>query len=73
MAMTYIPYTSPFVVMMRMSLTTVPIFEIAASLAILVVSIFLVSKLAGKIFRMGMLKYVKRASLKEILGFIREK
>lgn len=73
MTLTYIPYTSPFVVMMRMSLTTVPIFEIAASLAILAVSIFLVSKLAGKIFRMGMLKYDKRASLKEILGFIREK
>jgi ABC-2 type transport system permease protein len=73
MALTYIPYTSPFVMMMRMSLTTVPIFELAASLIILALSIFLVSKLAGKIFRMGMLKYDKRASLKEILGFIREK
>ena len=31
------------------------------------------SEMAGKIFRMGMLKYDKRASLKEVLGFIREK
>jgi ABC-2 type transport system permease protein len=73
LALTYIPYTSPFVMMMRMSLTTVPTFEIAASLAILAVSIFLVSKIAGKIFRMGMLKYDKRASFRETLGFIREK
>jgi ABC-2 type transport system permease protein len=71
--LTYIPYTSPFVVMMRMSLTAVPMFEIAASLIILAASIFLASKLAGRIFRMGMLKYGSRASLREVLGFIREK
>ena len=58
---------------MRMSLTTVPIFELAASLAILTVTIFMVLKLAGRIFRMGMLKYDRRASLGEILRFIREK
>jgi ABC-2 type transport system permease protein len=59
--------------MMRMSLTAVPMFEIAASLIILAASIFLASKLAGRIFRMGMLKYGSRASLREVLGFIREK
>ena len=73
LALTYIPYTSPFVVMMRMSITTVPMIEIVASLIILAVTIFLMSKLAGRIFRMGMLKYDRRATLKEILGFIREK
>ena len=73
LALTYIPYTSPFVMMMRMSITTVPMIEIAGSLIILAVSIFLMSKLAGRIFRMGMLKYDRRATLKEILGFIREK
>lgn len=72
-ALTYIPYTSPFVMVMRMSLTTVPLFEIAISLAILAGTIFLVSKLAGRIFRMGMLKYDRRASLKEIMRFMREK
>lgn len=71
--LTYIPYTSPFVMMMRMSLTTVPLLELAASIIILAASIFLASKLAGKIFRMGMLKYDRRASLKQVLGFLREK
>ena len=71
--LTYIPYTSPFVMMMRMSLTTVPWYEILASMIILVVTIVIVSKLAGKIFRMGMLKYDRRAGLREVLGFLREK
>ena len=72
-ALTLVPYTSPPVMMMRMSLTTVPWYEIVTSLAILVITIFVVSKLAGKVFRMGMLKYDKKAGFKEILGFIREK
>jgi ABC-2 type transport system permease protein len=72
-ALTYIPYTSPFVMMMRMSLTTVPLFEMVASIVILAASIFLVSKLAGKIFRMGMLKYDRRASFRQVLGFLKEK
>jgi ABC-2 type transport system permease protein len=73
LVLTYIPYTSPFIIMMRMSLTTVPLFEIVASLIILIISIFVASKVAGKIFKMGMLKYGKRASLKEVFGFLREK
>jgi ABC-2 type transport system permease protein len=72
-ALTYIPYTSPVVVVMRMSITNVPLYELLASMVILVASIFVVSKLAAKIFRMGMLKYDKRATLREIFGFLREK
>ncbi len=72
-ALTYIPYTSPFVMVMRMSLTTVPVWELALSLAILASTILIVAKLAGKIFRMGMLKYDRRASLKEVFGFLKEK
>jgi ABC-2 type transport system permease protein len=71
--LTYIPYTSPFVMMMRMSLTAVSWLEIAISLSILVATIFVMSKLAGRIFRMGMLKYDRRAGLREVLSFIREK
>lgn len=72
-ALTLIPYTSPFVMLMRMSITTVPPLEIAASIIILIVAILVMSKLASRIFRMGMLKYGSRAGLREVLGFIREK
>ena len=59
--------------LMRMSITTVPPLEIAASIIILIVAILVMSKLASRIFRMGMLKYGSRAGLREVLGFIREK
>ena len=72
-ALTLFPYTSPVITMMRISLTDVPAYEIIASLIILAVTILLVMRLAGKIFRMGMLLQGKRASLKEVIGFVREK
>lgn len=72
-ALTYFPYTSPFITMMRLPLVEVPPYEIAASIAILIISIVILAKLSGKIFRMGMLMYGKRANLKDIIRFLREK
>ena len=72
-ALTFFPYTAPVITMMRISLTDVPAYEIAASILILGASILLVMSLAGKIFRMGMLMQGKRAGLKEIIAFAKEK
>lgn len=72
-ALTFFPYTAPVVTMMRISLVEIPLQEIAASIVILMVSIFLVMKLAGKIFRMGMLLQGKKPGLREIIRFAREK
>lgn len=69
---TYFPYTSPFITMMRLPLVEMPFYEIALSIAILIISVGLVTKLSGKIFRMGMLMYGKRASLRDIMGFLKE-
>ena len=70
--LTYFPYTSPFITMMRLPLTEVPFYEIAISIAILIISISIITKLSAKIFRMGMLMYGKRASLRDIIGFLKE-
>ena len=72
-SLTYFPYTSPFITMMRLPLTEVPFHEIAISIVILIISIIAITKLSGKIFRMGMLMYGKRASVREVIGFLREK
>jgi len=69
-AMTLFPYTSPFVAMMRLSSGEIPPVEIIASMMILIVSIILLSWLSGRIFRMGLLMTGKRASLREIAGFV---
>jgi ABC-2 type transport system permease protein len=71
--LTYFPYTSPFITMMRLPLVEIPFHEIALSIAILIISVGLVTKLSAKIFRMGMLMYGKRASLRDIMGFLKEK
>jgi len=69
-AMTLFPYTSPFVAMMRLSSGEVQPTEIITSMTILVVSIILLSWLSGRIFRMGLLMTGKKASLREIAGFV---
>jgi ABC-2 type transport system permease protein len=70
--LTVFPYTAPVITIMRVSLTDVPPYEIAASIGILLAAIYLVMKLAGKIFRMGMLLQGKRAGLKEIIAAAKE-
>lgn len=69
---TYIPFTSPGVLILRLSmLEEWPWGEIAISLAILIVSIWVFMKLAGKIFKVGILMYGKNATPKEIWKWIR--
>jgi len=71
--LTYFPYTAPFIAMVRLTLVNVPLYQIIVSVAILVLSIAVLTKLAARIFRMGMLTYGKRAGLADVLRFIRIK
>ncbi len=71
--LTYFPYSSPFITMMRLPLVEISFYEIAISIVILMISLGIMTKLSGKIFRMGMLMYGKRASLREVVGFLKEK
>jgi len=70
-ALTYFPYTSPFITIFRLSFGSVPPFQIVAGLVILVVTITIAMKLSAKIFRMGMLMYGRRANLKDVLRFLK--
>ena len=69
---TYIPFTTPGVLMMRLAmLEEWPWVEIIIALAILIVSIWIFMKLAGKIFQVGILMYGKNATPKEIWRWLR--
>lgn len=63
---TYIPFISPTSMIVRIGLGEPSLWEIFASLAILLVSIFLLGWLSAKIYRTGVLMYGKRPSLKEL-------
>src|SRR5699024_7039688 len=69
---TYIPFTSPGILILRLSMMSEwPWVEIIIALAILALSIWVFMKLAGKIFKVGILMYGKNATPKEIWKWIR--
>ena len=70
--LTYVPYTTSVTTLMRIALVEVPIYELAASLLILVISVLIMIKLSAKIFRTGILMYGKKMKIKDIFGYLRE-
>jgi len=53
----YIPFTSPMAMFTRIAMSTVPWYEIAISIGILVASTFGIGVLSAKIYRVGVLMY----------------
>lgn len=70
--MSFIPFFTPIMMMMRINLQPPPVWQIGASAAIMIVSIFAVAALSARIFRVGILMYGKRPTLPELLHWIRE-
>ncbi|HEU0299028.1 MAG TPA: ABC transporter permease [Longimicrobium sp.] len=66
-----IPLTSPVVMPMRAVATEIPPLEIALSIALLVVGVFVVLWLAGKIYRVGILSTGKKPTLRELARWMR--
>lgn len=68
---TFFPITTPFILLLRIGITDVPVWEIAVAVAILLFSCIIVTKLAARIFRVGMLMYGKSATPREIWRWLR--
>jgi ABC-2 type transport system permease protein len=69
--LTMIPFSSPVLMPMRYLLGGASATDIAISLAILVGSIWVAVFLAARIYRVGILMYGKRPSLRELVRWIR--
>ncbi|MDE3054996.1 MAG: ABC transporter permease [Gemmatimonadota bacterium] len=67
----WIPFTSPIIMPLRMSLITVPWPELAATLAGLALACWGAIWVSARIYRVGLLMYGKRPSLDELLKWIR--
>lgn len=61
-----IPFTSPVAMMLRLPFG-VPVSELLASMAILLMSFIIITWVAGKIYRIGILMYGKKATLTEMI------
>ena len=70
-AVTLVPFTSPILMPVRMSLTNVPWFEVLGSVAILVLTCLGAIWVAARIYRVGVLMYGKKPSLMELGRWIR--
>ncbi len=67
-----IPFTSPIVMMVRVPLD-VPVWELMLSVALLFVTAILAIKMAGKIYRIGILMHGKKMTFKEIFKWLKYK
>jgi ABC-2 type transport system permease protein len=69
--LTIFPITAPIAVMLRLGVTGIAAWELAASLSVLVISIILVMFLAIRAFRVYLLMYGKRPAWGEIIRNLR--
>lgn len=65
--LSYFPITAPITILMRMAFTVIPPWQIAINIGILVVFAGLAIWFAGRAFRLGMLRYGKKLTIKEVL------
>jgi len=70
--LSYFPLTAPTMVLLRLGMGEVPAVDIAISLVVLIAAIVFCLWGGAKIFRMGLLTYGKRPSIKEIWRALRQ-
>jgi ABC-2 type transport system permease protein len=67
----FIPILAPFVMFARIAVSNVPVWQVAASLAINLAALYAIAILAGKVYRVGMLMYGRAPNIKQIWSVIR--
>jgi ABC-2 type transport system permease protein len=70
-AATICPLTSPYVMIPRMGMETVPMWQLAVSIGLLIVSVWATLWFSSRLYRIGILMYGKRATLPELLRWLR--
>ena len=65
------PATAPIIMMLRMGSEVPPAWQFAASIGILLVSIWVVLWISSRLYRVGILMYGKRATVPELLRWLR--
>ena len=69
--LSYIPFTAPQVMLMRMSITHVELWEVLASMGVMFIFSVLSFVLSVKLFRIGALVYDESINLKKIIKIIK--
>jgi ABC-2 type transport system permease protein len=67
-----IPFFTPILMFLRMTLTQVPPLQIAASVVLMVAAILAMAWLVGKIYRVGILMHGSKPKVKDLVRWLRE-
>jgi ABC-2 type transport system permease protein len=70
LALTFIPFTAPMTILLRMGFSSVPLWQLAISFVILVLTSLFVIWASARVFRWGLLLYGKRIGIREVLRVI---
>ncbi len=70
--LSFLPWSAPIIMPMRMTATPVPPMEIVASLLSVAVACAAAIWVSARIYRVGLLMYGKRPSIKELVRWIRQ-
>ncbi len=68
--LSFIPFTAPTTMVLRMTSADVPTVDIVASALIILAAIWLTLKLSARLFRFGLLIYGKRPSFRETIRWL---
>lgn len=69
--MSWMPFSAPLMMPLRMALIAIPWYEVAGALASVVLGCWLAIWLSARIYRVGLLMYGKKPSLRELARWIR--
>ncbi|MAD52203.1 MAG: ABC transporter permease [Candidatus Marinimicrobia bacterium] len=69
--LSFVPPMTPFMMILRISSDAAEPWEVAATIVLMILSVWGMMTLAGKIFRTALLMYGKRATLPEIWRWVR--
>ena len=64
--LSWLPFFSPYLMLVRLMLTTVAPWEIVVAVALMIVSIVAAARLAARVYAAGVLLYGQRASLRQL-------
>jgi ABC-2 type transport system permease protein len=69
--LSWLPFSSPIVMPMRVGLSSIPWYHVAGSLLVCALGCVAAVWLAARIYRVGMLMYGKRPSIAEVVKWVR--
>ncbi len=69
--LSFIPFCTPLLMYMRVSISPVPWYEIAGSIALMAVTIYAILWVTSRIYSVGILMYGKKPNLPEILRWVK--